>query len=133
MLGYKGEVIKEYFLNYPFNASDFTLKQKSNEKTLSDFSPEDWTISFVDTGQDTMTGGRIKRAEKIIGDEDFMLTYGDGVSDIDLNELKNFHKAHNKIATMTCIQPEERGLALSKAKTILLLLFKKNQVKLILG
>ena len=116
LLGYKGEVIKEYFLNYPFNAGDFTLKQKSNEKTLSDFSPEDWTISFVDTGQDTMTGGRIKRAEKIIGDEDFMLTYGDGVSDIDLNELENFHKAHNKIATMTCIQPEEKRFGIIESK-----------------
>jgi len=108
LLGYKGDVIKEYFLNYPFNSCDFSLQQKTNKKFLKDFTPEDWTISFVDTGQNTMTGGRIKRAEKIIGDDDFMLTYGDGVSDIDLKKLEDFHKAHNKIATMTSIQPEEK-------------------------
>ncbi len=108
LLGYKGNLIKEFFQNYPYNSSDFVLDQKKQVKTLLKFSPEEWKVSFIDTGQDTMTGGRIKRAQEIIGDDDFMLTYGDGVADIDLEGLLNFHKSHNRIATMTSIQPAER-------------------------
>ena len=108
LLGNKGSLIKDYFMNYPFNANDFILHQKSNKKTLLNSLSEDWTISFIETGQDTMTGGRIKRAQKVIGDDDFMLTYGDGVSDIDLRKLEEFHKNHNKVATMTSIQPKGR-------------------------
>ena len=130
LLGNKGN--KEYFMNYPFNANDFVLKQKSNKKTLINSLSEDWTISFVDTGQETMTGGRIKRAQEIIGENDFMLTYGDGVSDIDLGKLEEFHKNHNKIATMTSIQPKERfGVFESNEGTVTS--FQKNQMKLKLG
>ena len=130
LLGYKGNLIKEYFMNYPFNANDFVLQQKSSQKTLINSLSEDWTISFVDTGQETMTGGRIKRAQEIIGDNDFMLTYGDGVSDIDLGKLEEFHKNHNKIATMTSIQPKERfGVFESNEDTVTSFQEKPNETE----
>ena len=108
LLGYKGNSIKEYFLNYPFNSKEFFIDFKHGKKELINDECEDWKVSFLDTGTDTMTGGRIKRAQDVIGDNDFMLTYGDGVSDIDLRKLEEFHKNHNKVATMTSIQPKER-------------------------
>ena len=132
LLGNKGNLIKEYFMNYPFNANDFVLQQKSNQKTPNKFSFRRLDYFFVDTGQETMTGGRIKRAQEIIGENDFMLTYGDGVSDIDLGKLEEFHKNHNKIATMTSIQPKERfGVFESNEDTVTS--FQENQMKLKLG
>ena len=108
LLGYKGNVIKEYFLNYPHNSKEFSIDFKNGKKELINDTSEDWKISFLDTGESTMTGGRIKRAESIIGDEDFMLTYGDGLSNVNLKALQDFHKSHGKTATMTSVLPTER-------------------------
>ena len=108
LLGYKGNVIKEYFLNYPHNSKEFSINFKNGKKELINDTSEDWKISFLDTGESTMTGGRIKRAENIIGNEDFMLTYGDGLSNVNLKALQDFHKSHGKTATMTSVLPTER-------------------------
>ena len=108
LLGYKGNYIKEYFLNYPFNSKEFSIDFKNGKKELIHEDFEDWKISFLDTGINTMTSGRIKRAENTIGEEDFMLTYGDGLSNINLKDLKDFHKSHGKAATMTSVIPAER-------------------------
>lgn len=108
LLGYKGNIIKEYFLNYPFNSKEFFIDFKHGKKELINDECEDWKVSFLDTGIDTMTGGRIKRAEDVIGTEDFMLTYGDGLSNVNLKALQDFHKSHGKAATMTSVLPTER-------------------------
>lgn len=108
LLGYKGNLIKEYFLNYPHNSKEFSIDFKNGKKELINDTSEDWKISFLDTGESTMTGGRIKRAENIIGNEDFMLTYGDGLSNVNLKALHDFHKSHGKTATMTSVLPTER-------------------------
>ena len=107
-IGYKGNLIKEYFLNYPHNSKEFSIDFKNGKKELINDTSEDWKISFLDTGESTMTGGRIKRAESIIGNEDFMLTYGDGLSNVNLKALQDFHKSHGKTATMTSVLPTER-------------------------
>lgn len=102
LLGYKGEKIKEYFMDYYWKTNSFKLDMNSGDiKVYSD--PEDFKITFVDTGIDTMTGGRIKRAKEYIGNETFMLTYGDGLADIDIEELLKFHKKQGRIATVTGI------------------------------
>jgi glucose-1-phosphate cytidylyltransferase len=106
-LGYKGEMIKEYFLNYEYMTNDFTLildGKKTIELHRKD-NFENWKITFVDTGLETNTGGRIKRIEKFINDDDFFCTYGDGVSDVNLLKLLEFHKKHRKIVTMTGLHP----------------------------
>ena len=108
LLGYKGNLIKEYFLNYPHNSKEFSIDFKNGKKELINDTSEDWKISFLDTGESTMTGGRIKRAENIIGNDDFMLTYGDGLSNVNLKALQDFHKSHGKTATMTSVLPTER-------------------------
>ena len=108
LLGYKGNLIKEYFLNCPHNSKEFSIDFKNGKKELINDTSEDWKISFLDTGESTMTGGRIKRAENIIGNEDFMLTYGDGLSNVNLKALQDFHKSHGKTATMTSVLPTER-------------------------
>ncbi|NMA65038.1 MAG: NTP transferase domain-containing protein [Clostridiaceae bacterium] len=102
LLGYKGEKIKEYFMDYKWKQHSFTLNTKSNDIKLLEKS-EDWNIAFLDTGMETMTGSRIKRAKKYIGSETFMVTYGDGLSDIDLNKLLAYHREKGKIATVTGI------------------------------
>ena len=107
-LGYKGYVIKEFFANYFLHCSDVTFDIKNNQMHVHDSTSEPWNVTLVDTGNDTMTGGRVKRIQKYIGDETFMLTYGDGVSDIDINQLVKFHKSHGKIGTMCSTQPEGR-------------------------
>jgi glucose-1-phosphate cytidylyltransferase len=108
LLGYKGYVIKEYFANYYLHNSNVTIETQSQQLKVHGNFSEDWNITLVETGVDTMTGGRIKRAADFIGNETFFLTYGDGVSDINLKELYSFHKAHKKKATLTAIQPEGR-------------------------
>ena len=100
LLGYKGDKIKEYFIDYHWKNYNFLLDSEQNNIRLLD-KPEKWKITFVDTGMDTMTGGRIKQAEKLIKDENFMLTYGDGLSNININKLLDFHKKQGKIATVT--------------------------------
>lgn len=106
--GYKGESIKDYFLNYQSCNSDFTISLDSGSITTHRAPCEAWKVTLVDTGLNTMTGGRIKRVAEYINDDLFMLTYGDGVCDVDLNALLKFHKAHGKVATMTAVKPEGR-------------------------
>ena len=112
LLGYKGYYIKEYFANYFLHQSDVTIDLKTGEMQIHKNSSEPWKVTLLDTGLDTMTGGRIKRAQKYIGKESFMLTYGDGVGDIDINKLVEFHKKHNKYITITSVQPDGRFGAL---------------------
>lgn len=107
--GYKQYVIKEFFADYYLHTSDVTFDFTSkNEMTVHNNMSEPWKVTLVDTGLNTATGGRIKRVKDYIGDETFMFTYGDGLADVDLNSLLNFHKANGKIATLTAIQPGGR-------------------------
>jgi len=107
-LGYKGYIIKEYFANYFLHQSDVTIDVKNNKIEVHKSTSEPWRVTLVDTGLYTMTGGRIKRIEKYIQNETFMLTYGDGVADINIKELVEFHKRHGKYATLTAVQPVGR-------------------------
>jgi glucose-1-phosphate cytidylyltransferase len=109
-LGYKGNMIKEYFLNYRLMNNDFTLRLGSHEEPRVHDSgmPDDWSITFADTGLEAMTGARVKRVERYITDENFMLTYGDGVADINLAELWEFHERHGRIGTVTGVRPMSR-------------------------
>ena len=112
LLGYKGYYIKEYFGNYFLHQSDVTIDLSTNGIEVHNNTSEPWKVTLLETGQDTMTGGRIKRAKNFIGNEPFLLTYGDGVSDVDLSDLIQFHKKHGKLITMTAVQPEGRFGAL---------------------
>jgi len=107
-LGYKGYLIKEYFMHYFLHNSDITIELGSNKLDVHYTNTDPFRVTLVDTGLSTKTAGRLKKVRQYLGEEDFMLTYGDGVADIDLNELVKFHKAHGKIATVTAIQPEAR-------------------------
>lgn len=109
-LGYKGDVIKEYFRNYHWNTSDVTLKlgPRPHIKYHNQHDEEDWSVTLVDTGQATMTGGRLKRVLRFIDEEDFLLTYGDGVVSSDINASIAFHRGHGKIVTITAVQPSGR-------------------------
>jgi len=104
----KGHVIKEFFLDYPRFTSDLRIQLGTHEVTVLDSKTEDWTVTLVDTGKDTMTGGRLKRIGHLVGDEDFCLTYGDGIADVDIGSEIAFHKAHGKLATVTAVQPPGR-------------------------
>jgi glucose-1-phosphate cytidylyltransferase len=108
LLGYKGYVIKEYFANYFLHQSDATIDLKENKIEILNNTSEPWKVSLIDTGLHTMTGGRIKRVQEFIGDQPFMLTYGDGVSNVNIDELIKTHKDHGKTVTMTAVQPEGR-------------------------
>lgn len=111
-LGYKGYIIKEYFANYFLHHANVTIDLKENSIRVHDCRVEAWKITLVDTGINTMTGGRVKRIKKYIGEQTFMLTYGDGVADIDISGLLKFHKRHGKNATITSVQPSGRFGAL---------------------
>lgn len=106
--GYKGYVIKEYFANYFLHASDVTIDIKNNNIEVHNTHSEPWKITLVDTGMETMTGGRIKRIQKYVGNEPFLLTYGDGVSDVNIEELVKFHKSTGKLLTVTAYKPQGR-------------------------
>ncbi len=108
LCGYKGYVIKEYFANYLMHRSDVTIDVASNSMTYHKNHAEPWKITLVDTGQDTLTGGRIKRVRDYVGNEPFLLTYGDGVSDINIDELIAFHKKQNAYVTLSAINPPGR-------------------------
>ena len=107
--GYKQHVIKEWFADYFFYTSDITFDfTKGNKVIVHDQHSEPWKVTVVDTGLKTMTGGRIKRIQKYIGDESFMMTYGDGVCDVDINKLAEFHKSHGKTATLTAVKMKQQ-------------------------
>ena len=112
-VGYKGEVVKDYFVNYPYRSSSLTVSLRSGEVTRHGSKDEDWTVNLLDTGLATETGGRVKRIADFIGPERFLLTYGDGVSNIDINRLMEFHERHGKLATMTTVRPPARYGAVS--------------------
>jgi len=112
-LGYKGYLVKEYFANYFLHKSDVTIDLADNSIKVHDSHAEPWKITLVDTGKDTMTGGRIKRVQPYLNNEAFMLTYGDGVGNIDINELLKFHRNHGKYCTVTSVQPSGRFGALN--------------------
>jgi glucose-1-phosphate cytidylyltransferase len=105
-LGYRGYVIKEYFMNYFMHRSDVTIDLANNQVEIHHTKSESFKVTLVDTGLNTKTAGRLKRIQKYVGNEEFMLTYGDGLSDVNLSELIKFHHAHGKICTLTAIQPE---------------------------
>lgn len=107
-LGYMGEYIKRWMVDYVSLTSDLTVRGQDGTVETHDQSCEEWTVSLIDTGQPTATGGRIKRLRPHLGEETFMLTWGDGVSDIDLNALLEFHRSHGKLATMTAVRPPAR-------------------------
>jgi glucose-1-phosphate cytidylyltransferase len=111
--GYKGSIIKEYFANYFLQASNVTFDLKNNNTTVHESNIEPWKVTLVDTGEKTMTGGRLKRVRRYIGEETFCLTYGDGVSNIDLTEVIKFHREHKTLATLTAVQPPGRFGAIS--------------------
>lgn len=108
-LGYKGEVIKDYFLNYHARQSDITVHLGSGKVDYNNPTAEDWRLSLIDTGDNTMTGGRLLRLmPHLQSDGTFMFTYGDGVSDVNINELLAFHRAHGRLATVTAVRPSAR-------------------------
>jgi len=107
-LGYKSEVVKQYFLNYRAINADFTVDLRSGEVDSVQTEAIDWRVTLVDTGSESMTGGRIKRLEGLLGAEPFLLTYGDGVANVDLDELVKFHKGHGKMVTVTAVHPSAR-------------------------
>ena len=111
-LGYKGYVIKEYFSNYFLHMSDVTFDMTDNSMAIHQNAAEPWRVTLVDTGADTQTGGRIKRVAQYLRDGTFMLTYGDGVADVDIAKLLEFHRAHGRLATITAVQPQGRFGAL---------------------
>ena len=113
LLGYKGYYIKEYFANYFLHQSDVTIDMSNGDIEVHNNSSEPWKVTLLDTGLNAMTGARIKKAKAHIGNEPFMLTYGDGVADIDIQELLAFHQQHGKLMTMTSAQPEGRFGALN--------------------
>jgi glucose-1-phosphate cytidylyltransferase len=107
-LGYRGETVKDYFVNYRYRASSLTVSLGNGEVSVHDGETEDWTVDLLDTGERTETGGRVKRAARSIGAQPFMLTYGDGVSNVDIRRLVEFHRGHGKLATMTAIRHPAR-------------------------
>jgi len=106
--GYKGYMIKEYFVNYFLHQADVSIDLKENKLEIEQPNVEPWRIKMIDTGLDTMTGGRIKRIQKHIGNEPFLLTYGDGLGNVNISELVAFHKEQKKLATVTVVQPSGR-------------------------
>jgi glucose-1-phosphate cytidylyltransferase len=111
-LGYRGYVIKEYFANYYLHMGDVTFDLKDNRMEVHQSGAEPWKVTLIDTGDETMTGGRLKRVLPYVDGEEFCFTYGDGVTDLDLGELIRFHREHGRLATVTAVQPSGRFGAL---------------------
>lgn len=107
-LGYKGYLIKEYFANYFLHMSDVTFDMSNNQMHVHQKSAEPWKVTLVETGESTFTGGRLKRVKDYLDDEDFCFTYGDGLSDVDISALIAFHQSHQKLATVTAVNPKGR-------------------------
>ena len=131
-LGYKGYVIKEYFSDYFLYTSDVTFDLEKNEMTVHDNFAEPWKVTLVDTGLNTMTGGRIKKIQKYVGNEPFMLTYGDGVSDININELLEYHKKQGKLATITTIHAGQRFGVLDINENNEIVSFREKMMRMVL-
>jgi len=129
-LGYKGKVIKEYFLNYEIMNNDFNIElgNSKNIKIYNNNSEQNWNVTLADTGENAMTGARVKRVEKYVDGDTFMLTYGDGVADINIQELLEFHYAHGKIGTLTGIYPPSRFGELLVEKNKVLSFSEKPEV-----
>jgi len=125
-LGYKGYVIKEFFLNYHSHMSDMTLDLNTGNRQILDSQAEDWKITLVDTGTDTMTGGRLKRVAKYLDNETFCMTYGDGLSNINISAEIEFHKKHGKFATVAAVQPPGRFGVLNTASNNQVTSFKEK-------
>ncbi len=126
-LGYKGEKIKEYFLNFDYYENNFEVSYKyKNKKLLSNKTKKDFKIKLIDTGQDSNTGERLKRVEKYINKQNFFFTYGDGVGNIEINKLLSFHKKNKKIATMTLSHPSGRWGVVNADKNGLITSFKEK-------
>ena len=107
-LGYKGYIVKEYFANYFLHMSNVTFDMARNHMEVHERYAEPWRVTLIDTGQDTLTGGRLKRVSNFVGNETFYFTYGDGVTDLDIGATLKFHRSHGRIATVTAIQPPGR-------------------------
>jgi glucose-1-phosphate cytidylyltransferase len=119
--GYKGYVIKEYFANYFLHMSDVTFDMKENKMQVHHRNAEPWRVTLVDTGEDTLTGGRLKKIHEYVKNEEaFCFTYGDGVADIDITKLIHFHKTHKKLATVTAVQPPGRYGALNMEQAMVM-------------
>lgn len=125
--GYKGYLIKEYFANYFLHMSDVTFDIEHNHMEVHQRYAEPWRVTLVDTGEDTMTGGRIKRIAQYVGDEEFCCTYGDGVGDVDITSLIKFHKKYGKLVTLTATQPPGRFGALKLSGNNILSFQEKPQ------
>jgi glucose-1-phosphate cytidylyltransferase len=125
-LGYKGYIIKEYFANYFLHQSDMTIDLKNNTTTVHNHHAEPWTISLIDTGVETMTGGRIRRIRPYLEDEPFMLTYGDGVGNVDIHKLLLFHASNHRYCTVTAVQPSGRFGALNLTESDLVSSFEEK-------
>lgn len=119
-LGYKGELIKDYFMRRHYHSSSLTIKPRTGEIKVHSNDCDDWTIHLLDTGANTQTGGRIKRAQQFVGNERLMVTYGDGVADVNVNDLLKFHAANGKLATLTAVRPPSRfgGLKLDGTRIV---------------
>lgn len=126
LLGYKGYFIKEYFANYILHQSDVTIDMSNGEIQMHNKSSESWKVTLLETGLSAMTGARIKKAKDYIGNETFMLTYGDGLADINIKETLKFHKKHGKFMTMTSAQPDGRFGALNVDKSNRVIDFKEK-------
>jgi glucose-1-phosphate cytidylyltransferase len=126
LLGYKGYVIKEYFANYFLHQSDVSIDLELNKMEILNNSSEPWKVTLIETGLNSMTGARIKQAKKIIGNERFMLTYGDGVANVNIDKLIEFHDSHGKFITMTSAQPDARFGALEINKNNQVVKFKEK-------
>lgn len=125
-LGYKGYIIKEYFLNYFMHSSDITVDLRNNDVKIHKTDSNTFKVTLVDTGIDTKTAGRLKRIFDYVKEEEFMLTYGDGLSDLDLNNFLKFHHSHNKVASMAVVQPEGKFGALEADTNGMVLNFKEK-------
>lgn len=119
--GYKGYVIKEYFANYFLHMSDVTFDMRFNQMNVHAGNAEPWRVTLIDTGEETMTGGRLKRVKEHVGTETFCFTYGDGVSNVNVSELVEFHKEQGNLATLTAVQPPGRfgAISLSEGQTVI--------------
>lgn len=128
-LGYKGYVIKEYFADYWLHQSDVSFDMRNNKTEILQNDCEPWKVTLIDTGENTMTGGRLRRVQNYIGNETFCLTYGDGLTDLDIKKLIHFHREQNTLATLTAVQPPGRfgAFSLGQKKNLILSFKEKPQ------